>query len=421
MPLKTSPIRLAICVTIFASAIGFLGARTQGPLNRPTTHGDELFYLDLARSLAAGKGYTATLTPWPGLAHLGRLPLWPALLAPELWLFEAYVGPNVVLRGTATILQGICCGLLVLLTYRVWRDELAAVLAGVLLATYVPALGLMEIGLSEHAFLVMGLAGFLLLFADRWKQVVGAGLLGLSVLSRGNFVLLPLMMALVGIVRRRGSVKYWKRYTLLAVVFLIPASLWILRNYRVSGVFPLLSALDGEAFYGANNSMLRVYVYNWGFYMYPDGIPGERPKKELAKVMSEAELNHYYKQKGMAYIRKNWFVYPFLIMGKLIRGFVPIPMNPTAILYIGSLARWLLYGGFVLAIRRGVLQNELYATILGATFLVTLATTIIYYGTFRFTFCLEVFFMPCVGVLLARQWRKCHRSEAMVSTEREGV
>jgi len=33
-------------------------------------------------------------------------------------------------------------------------------------------------------------------------------------------------------------------------------------------------------------------------------------------------------------------------------------------------------------------RNTAYTLLLGAMFLVTLATTVVYYGTFRFTFCL---------------------------------
>ncbi len=407
-PNSKPPLLASVCVSAFAMFVAFTAARVQGPISRPIPHGDAFFYLDLGQSLAAGKGYVATQSPWPGKPHVARLPLWPAFLAPMLWLSQQHVAPVAVLRIAGIFLHGISSGLLVLITWWVWRDLSGAVLAGILSATYLPGLSLATEGFSETVAMAMALTGVLLLLCGGWKQIMGAFIFGLSVLARGNMALLPAAAAVTAVLWWPRPLRHWKRFVLLAAIFFLPTAFWICRNYAVSGAFPLLSAQEGETFYGANNSTVRTYVFNYGFYNLPDDIPGERPKKELAQKMTEVELDRYYRRKGLEYIRQSWFVYPFLIMGKLMRGFVPIPMYPTMSLYAGSLARWFLYAVFLWSLRQGIVRRDLYGLAFASVFVVTLATTVIYYGTYRFTFPLEVLMFPASGVLLARiyrQWR----------------
>ena len=390
----------SICIAFFAIIAAFCATRLAGPLNRPAV-GDALFYVDLAHSMAAGKGYVATHSPWPGQPHLGRLPLWPWLLTLPVWLFERFLGEYAVLRLSAVLVHGICCALLTLLTFQVWRDWLAAAVAGFLLAVYAPAISLTQDALSEPAFLCMALAGMLLLCRSGWQQAAGAGLAGLAALSRANFVLFPFALALAAVLWRPHFLHYWKRMAVLTAIFLLPATGWVMRNYYVSGVFPLLTALEGEAFYGANNDVVKTYVKSWGFYAFPDDIPGEKPKQELAKHMNEAELDHYYRSKGLAYARANWFIYPNIILGRFVRAFIPLPISPTVVTYLASLERWLLYGVFVLVLRRRVIKDSFYGLSLTAFFLITVATVALYYGTFRFAFPLEALMIPSVGALAA--------------------
>ena len=403
---------VCVCIPLLAIAAAVAVVAGQGPLDRPID-GDGRYYIALARAMASGKGYmleASTGDPWPDRPHLSSLPLWPLMLTPGEWLFP-HANEFTVLRSTAIFFHGIAASLLALFTYRMWRDLAAAFLAGVLFALYPPALALVDEGMSEHSYVVTATAGFLLLFTNRpgpaadWKAMAGAGLLGLSALARGNILLLPFFFAGIGLALQPSLCRHWKRMAILTIIFLTPATFWILRNYHVSGEFPVLSAVEGETFYGGNNAFVATDLTNWGYWTFPNNIPGETPKFELAKRMNEIELNRYYKQKGMEYIRENWFAYPRLILGKLIRGFVPVPFVPVKATYLAFLIRLILYIAFLRALRRRIIQDQLFLYLLIALFAVTVATTLIYYGTYRFTFCLEIYMICCVAASLVNAWR----------------
>src|SRR5437660_1726230 len=174
---------------------------------------------------------------------------------------------------------------------------------------------------------------------DPWPHPRHPSSLPLAPLARGNILLLPFFFAGIGLALQPSLCRHWKRMATLTIIFLTPATFWILRNYHVSGEFPVLSAVEGETFYGGNNAFVATDLTNWGYWTFPNNIPGETPKFELAKRMNEIELNRYYKQKGMEYIRENWFAYPRLILGKLIRGFVPVPFVPVKATYLAFLIR----------------------------------------------------------------------------------
>lgn len=389
-------------IFFLALLAAYLMCVAQGPLSRPMG-GDAPYYLGLARSLAAGKGYVLDSTPWPHSASL-RLPLWPAILTPAVYVFSSF-NEYAVLRCTGMVLQAGTAMLLTLLTFRLWKDYLGALLAGALFSLYPVALSLVAGGFSEHAFILLATAGLLLLFDTGAKQLLGALLIGLGVLARSNFVIIPFVLALLLFVWPRGTARHWKRMVVLSVAFLLPAFLWVVRNYLVSGEFPLLNPLEGEVLYGSNNPEVANSLANWGYWVFPDTLPQETTKQELGKRMTEGELNRYYSRKGTMYMRQNWFGYPRLILGKLIRGFVPVPWVPRVDSYMASGLRFGLYIAFIWASCTHTIRNDWYALLLSAMLIATILTTMLCYGTYRFTFCLEVYMIPCVGVFLADRWR----------------
>lgn len=396
---------LAATLIFFLALIaGYLMCIAGGPLSRPIG-GDAPYYAGLARSLADGKGYVLDRSPWPHSASVGRLPLWPAILTPFVYSFPG-ADEYVIVRCTGMLLHAVAAVLLMLLTFRLWGDYFGAFLAGALFSLYPVALALIDGGFSEHSFIVVTTAGLLWIFDRDAKQMLGALLLGLSVLARSNFVILPFVFAVAVLVWRPVYLRHWKRMAVLSLLFLLPASVWILRNYLVSGEFPLLNGLEGEVLYGANNPVVANDLSQWGYWVFPDFIPKEIPKQQLAQHLSEAELNRHYVNKAKTYVLQNWFAYPRLIVGKLIRGFVPVPWAPRLDSYMASLLRWFLYGAFFWAVRSHVLRNEWYALFLAAMLVVTVITTVVCYGTYRFTFCVEVYLIPCVAVFLIERWRR---------------
>src|SRR5665213_305846 len=263
-------------VFMLAAGTGIAVEAARGSLGRAAQSGeaggDGPFYISLARSMAAGRGYVSDDTPWPNSPHLSRLPLWPWLLTAPRWLFPS-ASDSAILQGTSIFSHGVVALLLVLLTYRLWGDLLAASLAGAMFALYPVALALMDSGLSEHAFLLATTSGIWLLLYPGWRQAIGSLLLGFSVLARSNGVLLPVLFIAVALIWRWSWIRHWRRTVLLSAIFYLPVGMWILRNYIVSGDI-LINAMEGETLYGANNPVVANDLLTWGYWVFPDAIPG---------------------------------------------------------------------------------------------------------------------------------------------------
>lgn len=396
----------AAAVLAFLAALiaGLCFLRLGGPLNRPAS-GDGPYYSGLAHSLASGQGYVLQRSPWPEAPHLGRLPLWPLILSFAMRLHPG-AGEFAVLRAMTVFCHALACALLVYLTFLVWNDWAAATLAGFMLAGYAPAYAFFGDGFPEPCWLALFVAGLLLIAGDGWRRPLGALMLGLTVLVRSNYVILPFALLPAIWLFRPPGVPSARRGLLLTALFLLPASFWMLRNFSVSGAFPLLSAMEGETFYGGNNAVVSRVSSHWGGWLYPDQIPGEKPKQELARSMSEAELNRYYRSKGLEFLRGHPGAVPGLLLGKLVRGFLPVPFVARTDSYVGSLFRILLVILFFYSLRRGESLSAWYASLLAAVFLVVCVTTLIFYGTFRFTYCLEALLIPPVAAFLAAQLRR---------------
>ncbi len=384
----------ALIVLIVAIAANVIALMATNP--KLSGDGDGPFYISIARNLASGKGYVLGDSPWPDKPTMGRAPVWPALLS-----IPARLAPGLddltLLRGTAACLNAASAALLFAITFILSGQARVSIAAGVAYALYPVALALTAGGFSEIPYIFLAALGLLLVLRGGAALYVGALVLGLSPLVRSNFIALPVMVCLVALLRvtnRRG----WKRFVVLAALFWIPSAVWIARNYALNGEFPVLSTIEGETLYGANNSYIASTLSIWGYWIFPNEIPGETAKKELAQTMSERQIDRYYHRKGMAFLRAHWFELPRLELGKLIRAFVPVPWVPGWTSYAVFFCRAVLYLGILINLRTFRRLDQRYTTLVTGMFLVVLLTVLVYYGTYRFTFCVEVFLLPAVVI-----------------------
>lgn len=371
------------------------------------TGGDGPYYIGLARSMASSHGYYLKESFWPDLPNVARSPLWPAVLSIPARLLPG-ANDDSILKFTGAAMHALSAVLLIPLAFQVTGSVAAAVLSGLLLGIYPPATGLVVGGFSETVFLVFAIAGLVLIFEGGWRVYAGALLSGISVLARSNYVLMPVaLVMLLVLLRPKALVANGRPLMLGCAAFAVFPALWIVRNYHVSGYFPVLSAMEGETLYGGNNARVANDLSVWGYWVMPDQIPGEITKRELSRTRSELELNKYYHDRAIEFIRSNKSAMPRLILGKLIRGFVPIPWVPLAASYVAFGFRALVYAGFIAALFYHRKFEAQYALMVAAMFVVTLLTTVIYYGTFRFTFCVEPFLFPFILAALvdAVRWR----------------
>jgi hypothetical protein len=380
--------------------------------------GDGAQYVSLAQSLAANRGYYLDISVWPDQPNMGRAPLWPALLSVPLRVLP-HADPSFVTRCTGAILHGISASLLVMLTFQLTGRVKASAFAGAILAAYAPGTGLVIGGYSEISYVAAMLAGLVLFFEGGFLTYAGALLGGAAVLARPNYVALPILLLLLLAVFR-PRVLFQKRCFVFAVAasslfYMLPA-LWIVRNYAVSGHFPILSATEGETLYGGNNPLVESELNLWGYWITPNDIPGERSKLELSREKTEAQVNTYYHDKGMRYIREHLSALPLLVVGKIIRGFVPIALSPSPTPLLAKVVvasfRLFLYIAFLTSFRFWRPRNKTFDAIVTSMFLTTLLTTVVYYGSFRLTFCLEPFLIPFIAAGVSTALRTENRTTA---------
>ena len=382
---------VVLAVAVFANGLALLGTNS-----RSAGDGDGPFYISIARSLAAGRGYILADSFWPDSPTMGRAPVWPVLLS-----VPARLAPGAddftLLRVTAACLNAVSAVLLFGITWLLSGNHKISIAAGVGYALYPVALALTAGGFSEIPYVFVAALGTLLILRGGRAAYFGALVLGLSALVRSNFILLPVTAGLAALCQFRIG-RGWGRLAAAAALFWLPSALWIARNYRLSGEFPVLSTIEGETLYGANNSSVASDLAEWGYWVFPNDIPGETAKKDLAATMTELQLDRYYHRKGVAFLKLHWFELPRLEVGKLIRAFVPIPWVANWGSYGVFFCRAILYLGILLNLRTFRAMAAPFRIIVTGMFLVVLVTVLVYYGTYRFTFCVEVFLIPVVAI-----------------------
>ena len=164
-----------------------------------------------------------------------------------------------------------------LLTFQLTGSLAGAALAGFMLGLYPPASGLVVGGYSEIAYLMVMIAGLILLFeGGRWAYA-GAVVCGISVLARSNFLLMPFIVVMLLVLFRARALLQWRNLRLLAIgtaLFGLLPCPRIVRNYIVSGHFPIVSALEGEVLYGGNNPLGRLRLERLGLLDHAQRHPG---------------------------------------------------------------------------------------------------------------------------------------------------
>ncbi len=398
-------------VLTVALALNFGFGYARG-ISRPM-ESDAYYYFQLAQSLAAGGGYVVRDGFWPEAPSMQRMPAWPAAVALALKLAPEAASPAAVMRACGLVVNAGVAVLVAVLAAVWFRRPAVALLAGLLYAVYPMALVCADEGLSEPFFLLLALGGALLLRhglvapdpaarVTRRLPFIAAGmlLLGAASLVRANFLLWIgffglgtfWWLGLRGGWRRPAG---WAALALGALVFLAPPLLWAARNHRVCGAFPVLSTLRGQTFYGGNNILVASERAYWGYWVFPNQIPGERTLLELSRTMSEYEVDVYYTDRGRAFLRENPGRIPGLLLGKLVRAYVPVPW----VWSVGSVGQAGIRAGFYLLVLAGLFRLGRVLgpgdrAILAAMVLTNAAMVLMFYGYSRFAFALEPFLMP---------------------------
>lgn len=397
-----------VCVLIGAIGLAVLLPATAAtnPAKPFFTGGDANQYLAIGENIAQGNGYRDTASFWPGSPAYDRMPVWPFILSIALKMAPAGSSPEAVSRFTNAVFLALAGAAFGFLCSRLGLHFLSCLLAGLSVSLSPILIYYGNEGMSEISFVLIVGAGLALAFSGSRYVYPAALLMGLGPLIRTNFVLVPLLCFGIAfgipVVRREFAARCSLSRALLAVsLMLLPTVLWAIRNYAITGRPLLLSSLEGEAWYGSNNDATANNLRDWGYWVFPDVIPGETPKAELAKrLSSDLAVNDYYRRKGLAWIRNHVSAMPRLIVGKLVRAFVPIPWadSPSAAEFAAFIYLFALRVSFwALAPHWWPRMNREYLLILGAIGICHLITTVLFYGSARLSYCFfDVFSLPCV-------------------------
>jgi 4-amino-4-deoxy-L-arabinose transferase-like glycosyltransferase len=404
-------------------------------LNRPM-QSDSYYYYQLAVSLADGKGYVVRDGFWPDSPSMRRLPAWPFLVSLALRVLPS-APPGVVMRVLSLVMNALAAVLIAALTRRIFRNKWATLLSGIAYALYPTALLLAYEGLSEPLFVFTVALGTLLLLSPfsaplrepprppptvlrPLSSAFGFLCLGCACLVRANFVAWVFFFApaaVVGLLRAKAprSRREILPLALGILFFLVPPGLWATRNYRICDAFPVFSALRGQTFYGGNNAVVAGSREYWGYWVFPNNIPGETPMVELAAKMTEYEVDAYYYNKGKEFLCSNPSRIPKLLLGKIVRAYVPVPWKLRLGSVVVCTVRAALYLGFLIGIFFFWHRTEvIYRAIFLAMIATNVFTVLVFYGYSRFTFALEPFLIPfaAMGLVAAAEKLIGKRSSA---------
>ena len=393
-------------VTLFslATQIGFVVLRDA---TRPV-EADAVFYHSIAKSLADGNGYVDTENFWADTPSTGRMPGWPFVAAIGIKVFGD-ADSKAVMRIEDAVINTLSAIVVALIVFSLTTSNVAAAFGGIFFSLHPSGLYLADKAYTEPLYalclLIAGLA-----FVYR-KHYLGWFILGAGTLIRANLlIILPIAIVLNIVLQGNFKLRIFpnlKPLIICAVLFCILPALWMFRNYNLTAKFPVMSTLKGETFYGGNNTKVANDLQYWGYWVFPDEIPGETTKKELASTRSQTELDDYYFNRGKDFVKENLESYPRLLVGKLVRAFVPVPWVPKLTSYGGAVYRILLYFLFFLTLVKSwqKLEHSFSLYLISFAF-VSLATVCIFYGSTRFSFPLEALMIPVMVVGLYEKLRK---------------
>jgi len=262
--------------------------------------GDGRTYDEWGQRIAAGD--------WLGQGVFYQAPLYPYFLG----VLQFFIGHNLwLIRFLQIILGAISCGLLYLVGDRLF-SRAAGIVAGLLLASYAPAIfydGLIEKSILDLTLLSLGLYVLLVVTDQGWAKWLGCGsLLGLLSLSRENaLILLPVVAAWIIFHSSERApalrVRWLGLFFAGVLLVLVPVGL---RNLLIGGEFTLTTSQFGPNFYIGNNpaadgtySSVRKAIHETQL----EGADAKRlAERALGRTLTPGQVSVYWFERAVEYI-----------------------------------------------------------------------------------------------------------------------
>ncbi len=350
---------------------------------------DQVEYEQFAHQLSIGNGYARA----NGERTAARPPGTSLTLAPVYWLLgHSYLFGRVFMCS----LSALTCVLAAAIARSLFGRGVGWV-AGIWLALYPGHFYYATHFLSEVVFgfwLCLSMWLFLRSF-DRLRakpagimnasldrlEIVGCGAaLGMAALTRPQFVLiLPFMtLCLLG----RGS-DLRRGLCMLAIQWIAAGSVilpWMIRNHSVLGR-ATITTIGGYTFWGANNETVLNDPRRIGSWIPVDSLIDDEHPVEGDEVERERATYRH----GMRFVREHRADMPLLMLMKLWRLLSPLRETSNFVVFLVFAVAWVITGPLVIAGLWMIARSDRKAfLVLAVPLLVTLATTLVYYGSIRF-------------------------------------
>jgi hypothetical protein len=287
-------------------------------------------------------------------------------------------------------MQGItafAAALLVGLFTGSWRRMLVATIA---IAAMPEAQPMLMGGYCEPSCTAILVVGTLLICCGGRSFYFGVMVLSLLPLVRPNFLLLwPAAVALIWWRQIRGRPSYdlghWRRLAAATLLFCVPTTVWVIRNYLVSGLFPMVAGTSSLTLYGNYNTTVAAPGPNFGVFALPPTTD------QNVRGLSEAAMLRFYDRSGREFITHHLKLMPLLLAAHVVHTVLPYP-NDGAHKYSFWLFRLLLYAAAIVLFRRRaiVLLESGFGIIFTCSLLTTAVTVVMYSGDTRYLYPLNV-------------------------------
>jgi hypothetical protein len=318
--------RFSARTALVALLIFAFGVRLGWVLTRPTDEAslaqlpDQLEYLALGQRLIAGQGLCFRDRDFDDWVYAYRTPGYP--------VFVAACGGNVravrivqTLIDTSTVLAAY-------LLARRWLSPMASLVAAALVACNPFLVFFTGLILSETLYAAMLVWGMVLIVWQPQKSarlaaltwLGGAIVLVLSILVRPGALVLPLLLAVAGMVANHRVTKPYPSPSVAGIVMLVLSGVallaWGYRNHRVTGSW----------IFTTTNSGITLYD---GFNPDATGASSQKSIRALPQLrtMDEVERSEYLAKLAWEYIRAHPRRVIELTVVKVARTWSPAPLS----------------------------------------------------------------------------------------------
>jgi len=394
-----SPLLLAFIAIGLAARIAI--ALHAGIATPPVPGSDASEHDSYAWNIVQGRGYSG-ISP-DVKSRTGELLDHPTAYRPPAtsvfwagiyWLFGHRYRP-------IRLAQCVLDTLTILLLYRIARicfGEVVALLAAGVYAVWPTALLYSSLLGSEplYAFLFCWSVLLSLRFAEHptWLRAAEAGVvLGLALLTRGNAVMMVVLLIPWGIVQFRKNPQLVIRACVIPLVALLMLLPWTIRNYRVLHAFIPFDTLGGDLLLGSYNRVVATDPFYYGYWVFPTS---ELPEytQQITAPNDEVKRDRIEIRLAVQWILDHPEKWWYLLESRFRRSWTPFLQPQSPLLYrLGMMASW----GPVLALLiLGFLPTAIYflrtnhpGWIIHAGIFHFVLTALVFWGSSRFRYPVE--------------------------------